>query len=160
MVLPPGERTSGALQKWLPASIIRDKEVEYERLDICEKLNPLEVVIGAPRSDDPDDLYVVYVYRKAIIAESPLVGNAAFVLFPMPREEWMLELSLPKSEVDAERIIHGSRGIWKLQLKTVVDHGPPLWSVLYMNGVPHDFEAKRDEYLALGEFVLPDDHIP
>ena len=117
-------------------------------------------MIGAPRSDDPDDLYVVFVYKNAIIAESPLVGNAAYVLDPMPRADWMRELSLPKSEVDGERVIHGSRGIWKLQLKTVVDNGPPLQSLLYSNGVPFDYESKREAYLELGNFFLPEDHVP
>ena len=159
VVLPRGESPLDHIGRWLTPGVMAERELDPERLEVCSMLEPHEVVIGAPRSDDPDDLYVVFVYKRVIIAESPLVGNAAFALEAQPRKEWTRELSRPKSEVRAGRIIHGTRGIWKLQLKTLVDHGPPLETLVYSNGVPFDFEEKRHSYERLGAFVLPEDHV-
>jgi hypothetical protein len=129
VVLPPGESPWDHLDRWMSSEVLAEREIDPERLDVCGLLGPLETVIGAPRSDDPDDLYVVFVYERAIIAESPwtqpspLVGNAAFVITAMPRLEWHRQLSLPKSEIDADRIVHGSRasGSFSLRRSSTMD---------------------------------------
>lgn len=159
VVLPPGQRAWPHLRHLADSLGSSPRAIDPERIAVCERLDPDEIVVGAPRTDDPCDRYVVFVYRKVIIAESLLVGNAAYVMARKPRDQWMKDLSLPKSEVPARKIVHGGRGLWKLQMKALVDHGPPLERLLDENGVPRDFRNRTASYMEVGDFILPDDDL-
>lgn len=94
----------------------REGELLIERLKYIESLNPLERYEG--RTLLGNRSYYVFIFKKNVLAECPMFGNAIYILDETNKNFWQEIFAKTKKEAlkDAARILH--KGNWKEKLKS------------------------------------------
>lgn len=120
-ILPPGWwRDKTQIEKLKEKLGDRQSQLFMERLEYIESLNPLERYEG--RSYLGSRLYYVFVFKKAILAECPMFGNAAYLLKGDKMASWQEIFAQTKKialNEGATRILH--MGDWKKRLSKVLE---------------------------------------
>ena len=115
-VLPPGWwRDKSQIEKLKKRLGDRQSQLFMERLEYIASLNPLKQYEG--HSYLGSRLYYIFVFKKAILAECPMFGNAAYLLKGGKMASWQEIFVQTKRfalNKGATRILH--MGDWKKRL--------------------------------------------